>query len=108
MIDDSFERFRVVHREVGEDFAVDLYAFGMEKAHKAGVGETFRACGGVDTLYPEGTEVALFDLTVAVRIGETFFPSVFCYGPDVSSGAEIAAGELEDSLPLGSGGYVID
>ena len=108
MIDDSLERFRVVHCEVCEDLAVDLDAFGMEKAHKAGVGETFRACGGVDTLYPEGTEVALFDLTVAVRIGETFFPSVFCYGPNVLSGSVIATGELEDSLPFGSGGYVID
>ena len=56
----------------------------MDKAHQLGVGEVFHACGSVDALNPESTEVAFFIFTVAVGVGETFFPGVLGYGPYVS------------------------
>lgn len=79
----------------------------MESAHKLGVGHTLETGSGVDTLYPEGAEVALLGFAVAVCVLQTFLPSVLGYGPDVAACSEVAAGELQDSFALCARCYVI-
>ena len=79
----------------------------MDKAHQLGVGEVFHACGSVDALNPESTEVAFFIFTVAVGVGDTFFPGVLGYGPYVAAAAEITAGELQDFLTTSTRSYVV-
>ena len=66
----------------------------MNQAHELAVREVLETGCGVDALNPECAEVAFFVLTVTIGIGETFFPCVLCYGPDVAAAAIIAAGEF--------------
>ena len=97
-VDNSLEGCGVVEGKVGENFAVDLDARLVDEAHEFAVAEVFLTGGGVDTLDPEGTEVALLVLAVAVGVGETFFPGVLGDGPHVAAATEIAAGEFQDFL----------
>ena len=71
------------------------------------VAHTLQACGSVDTLNPQRTEVALLGAAVAVSVCETLLPSVLGYGPNVLACAEITAGKLKYSLPLCSRSYMI-
>ena len=84
-VDDSFERLGVVHCQVGEDFAVQADVLGAELAHELGVGDTILTRCSVDTLDPEGAEVALLGLAVAIGVGETFLVGVLCNCPDILS-----------------------
>ena len=104
-IDDSFKRLRVVHGEVGEDLAVQTDVLLCELAHELGVGNTILTGSCVDPLDPEGAEVALLRLAVAIGIGQTFLVSVLSYGPDILSGEEISAGSLENLLAASPRGY---
>ena len=97
-IDDGFERLRVVHREVGEDLAVQTDVLLCELAHELGIGDTVLACGSVDPLDPKGAEIALLGLAVTISVGQTFLVGVLCYGPDILSGEEITASSLENLL----------
>ena len=97
---DGFEGLGVVHGEVSEYLAVDFDACRVETTHELGVREAFEACGSVDTLDPEGAEVALLVATVAEGVGQTFFPGVFGNGPNVLAGTIVTAGEFENSLTL--------
>lgn len=106
-VHDSLEGFGVVEGEVGEDFAVDLDTGLVDKTHELGVAEVMLTGGGVDTLNPEGTEVAFFILTVTVCVGETFFPGILGYGPHVTAASEVAAGEFEDFFTTCARGNVI-
>ena len=108
LLNDSLEGFGVVEREVGEDLAVDFDAALVDEAHELGVGEVLDAGGGVDTLNPERTEVALLVLAVTVSIGQTLFPCVLGNGPDITAAAEVAAGELEDFFATCAGCNVVD
>jgi hypothetical protein len=63
--------------EVGEDFAVDLDAGGLEAFHKSAVGQAVGAGGGVDALDPQVAEGALADLAVTVVIGQGLPNGVF-------------------------------
>ena len=98
LVADSLEGSGIVHCEVSEHLAVDLDTSLMDEAHELGVGKILKTCSSVDTLNPEGAEVALFLLAVAVSIGQTFLPGIFGDGPDVTARAIVAAGEFEDFL----------
>ena len=91
---DSFESSGVVESEVGEDFAVDLDACFVDETHQLAVGKFFLTGSCVDTLNPEGAEVALFIFAVAVSVGETFFPSVLGNGPHIAAATEVTTGEF--------------
>ena len=106
-VNHSLEGFGVVEREVGEHLAVDLDTCLMDEAHELAVGEVLGAGCSVDTLNPQGAEVALFVLTVAVSVGKTFFPGVLCNGPHIAAASEVTTGEFEDFLSASSGSYVI-
>ena len=106
-VDDGFEGFGIVEGEVGEDFAVDLDACFVEEAHQFGVAEVVQTSSGVDTLNPEGAEVAFFVFAIAVCVGETFFPSVFGNGPYVTAASEVAAGKFEDFFTACARGNVV-
>ena len=91
---DGLESGGIVEGEVGENLAVDLYACFVNETHELRVAEILHAGGSVDTLDPEGTEVAFLVLAVAIGICKTFFPSVLGYGPHVAAAAEVTAGEF--------------
>ena len=97
-VDDSLESGGIVHREVGEDFAVETDVLLGEAAHELGISEAVLTCGSVDTLDPEGAELSLLGLAVTVSIGETFLVGVLCYRPNVLPGKEITAGSLKNLL----------
>ena len=99
---DGLEGSGVVHCQVGKHFAVDFDACFVDETHELGVGEVFEASCGVDTLNPEGAEVALFVLAVAVSVGETLFPSVLGYSPNVATASEVTTGKFEDFLAASS------
>ncbi len=84
LFDYGFKSLRVVHRKVGQHFAVKVDLFFGETSDKLGVGQAVQACGGVDTLDPQAAESSLFVFTVAVSILQTFFDSVFGNSPNVS------------------------
>ena len=97
-INDSFESLRIVHSEVCKNLAVETDILLCELTHKLRVGHTVLACGCIDTLNPEGAEIALLGSAVAISIGQTLLIGVLCYGPDVLSGEEISASLLENLL----------
>lgn len=98
LVDDGLEGSGIVEGEVSEHLAVDLDAGLVDEAHELAVAEILEAGCSVDTLDPEGAEIALLVLAVAVCVGETLLPCVLGYGPDVAAAAEIATGEFEDFL----------
>ncbi len=104
-IDDSLKSLRVVHGEVSKNLAVETDILLRELAHELGIGNTVLTSGGVDSLDPEGAEVALLGLAVTVGVSQTFLVSVLCYGPDILSGEEITAGSLENLLAASPRGY---
>ena len=103
-VDNSLKSSGVVHREVGEDFAVETDVLLGEAAHELGISEAVLTCGSVDTLNPEGAELSLLGFTVTVSISETFLIGVLCYRPNIPAGQEIAASLLENLLAARPGG----
>ena len=94
--------------EVSEDLAVDLDTLSVESTHQARVREPFETSSSVDTLDPESAEVALLVLTIAESVGQTLFPSVLGYGPDVLASTIVPTRELKDALALSARSYMID
>lgn len=93
---DCLESLGVVEGEVGQHLAVDLDASLVDEAHELGVAQVVHTGCGVDALDPQGAEVALLVLAVAVGVGETFLPSVLGDGPYITAASEVAAGKFED------------
>ena len=94
LVNDSLESGGVVEGEVGKHLTVDFDARLVDESHQLAIAEVFQTCGSVDTLNPESTEVALLVLTVAISIGETFFPGVLGNGPHIATASEVTAGEF--------------
>ena len=107
-LDDSGEGLGMVHREVGQHFAVKLDAVLVELTHEDGVRDAVHAATGVDSVDPQRAELALLVLTVAVGVGLTFFPLVLGNGPNVFTSAPITFGAVEDFLSACSGSNCID
>ncbi len=102
LVADCLEGCGVVHSQVGEHLAVDFDAGLVDETHELRVREILHAGGCVDTLNPEGAEVALFLLAVAIGVCQTLFPCVFGNGPYVATASVVATGEFEDFLSLGA------
>ena len=73
---DSLESFRMIHCKVGEHLTVDLDTSLVQCTHQLRIRHTLETSGSVDTLDPQGTEVALLILTVTVSVGQTLLPSI--------------------------------
>src|SRR5690606_9843652 len=58
----------VVHRQIGQDLAVDLDARGLEAVNHLAVGEAHLARRRIDALNPERAEIALSVAPVAVGV----------------------------------------
>jgi len=95
----SFECIRVVEREVGEYFSVEVYSLLVECMDQAGVGSTVGAGAGVDTCDPKAAEGAFFGTAVAIRVAHGFIQGIFSYGEYVFTCTEEAAGGFEHFLP---------
>ena len=103
-LDDGFERLGVIHGEVGENLAVETDVLLGELTHELGIGDSLLPAGGVDTLDPEGAEIALLGLAVTIGVGETLLVGVLRYSPNISPRQEVAFGLLEDLLAARPGG----
>ena len=95
---DSLESLRVVHGKVGEHLTVDLDTSLGELTHQNRIAHTLLTSGSVDTLDPQGTEVALLSLTVAISVGKAFLPSVLGYCPNILAGTKVTASEFQNSF----------
>ena len=98
----------MIDSEVSEDLAVDLDTLSVESTHQTRVRETLETSSSVDTLDPQSTEVTLLVLTIAEGVGQTLFPSVLGYGPDVLASTIVPTRELKDALALSARSYMID
>ncbi len=91
-VNNSLESGGVVESQVGKHLAVDFDAGLVNESHELRVRKTLHTGGGIDSLNPKRTEVALFVLAVAVSVGETLFPSILGNGPHVTTATEVTAG----------------
>ena len=78
------ECFRLVHRQIGHNLAVEGDALGVDFADKLRIGHSLRADCGVDTRDPQRTERPLLELTVCIGIAQTLLDRIFRNGPNVS------------------------
>src|SRR5213592_1026110 len=67
LLDNRFERVCVVDRDVGQNFAIESDAGGLQSLGEAAVSETVRAGGGVESLDPKIAKRALARFAVAIR-----------------------------------------
>jgi hypothetical protein len=86
----------VIHTEVCEHLTVDVDTLSVEETHQLRVRQAFETSGSVDTLDPEGAEVALLVTTVAESVSQTLFPSVLGYSPYVTTCAEVTSCKVEN------------
>jgi len=99
---DGLECLGVVDGEVGEHLAVDFDAGLVQESHQLAIAETLHAGSGIDTLNPQGAEVALLGATVAEGVGETLLPSVLGNGPHVLACTKVTSGQTQNFLSLSS------
>ena len=78
------ECFRLVHRQIGHDLAVDGDTFGVDFADELRIGHPVGADGGVDTRDPQRTECPLLEGAVCIGIAQTLLDRIFRNGPNVS------------------------
>ena len=91
-IDDGLECLRIIHREVGESFAVERNVLLCQIAHQDRIGHSIFTGARIDTGDPQASEISLFRFSVAVGVLLAFLPRVHRYGPDVLAFSEVTAG----------------
>ncbi|CCF21957.1 protein of unknown function [Pseudorhizobium banfieldiae] len=104
-LDEGTEGSRLMDRHVGQDLAVDFDAGLVQAVDEAAVGEAGFADGCVDTLDPQGAEVALLNPTVAGGILARTVDRGLCGADGVLAAAVEALGGLEGLGVLGAGRY---
>src|SRR4051812_1789899 len=103
--DDRLEGLALVHRDVGEDLAVQLDAGELEPVHEAAVGHPLGAHGGVDPLDPERPERALLHLSVAISVLAGLLDRLAGDPDGVLAAAVIALRLIQQPFVLGAGGH---
>jgi hypothetical protein len=93
-----------VDRHVGKNLAVDFDAGLVQTVDEAAVGQAEFADGSVDALDPEGAEIALVDLAVAVGVLLGAIDGSLGGTDGVLAAAIEALGLLENLLVLGVSG----
>lgn len=97
----------MVHGQVGQYFPVEVDTRLLQFAHQFGIGHSMEAGTCVDTLNPNGAEVAFLGFAVTVCINETFFYCILGDGPNVFLPAEESFCEFEHLFALGAGCYMV-
>ena len=97
---DSFESLWIIHGKVGEHLTVNLNTSLSKLAHQYRIAHSLLACSCVNTLNPQGAEIAFLIATITIGVGQTFLPCVLGYCPNILAGSKIAAGKLQNSLAL--------
>src|SRR5581483_7834494 len=68
LCDERLQASRIVHRQVGEDLAIDHDAGLLDAADELRIGQPLFARTGVDALDPQTAEVALLGAAIAIGI----------------------------------------
>ena len=92
--DQSFKRFHVFDRDVGEDLAVDFDIGLLQTGHQFAVSEIQHAAGRVDADRPQSSVLTLFLLAADVSMGIGFIDRII-YGTD-----PLAAGTVKTFCSL--------
>src|SRR2546429_1705934 len=98
--DQRAERSRVVHREVGEDLAVDVDAGGLQPRDEARVRDVVLPAPGVDPDDPEPSELTLARPPVAVRVPKRAHDLLVGLPEPATLCAGIARGLLEHGVAV--------
>jgi hypothetical protein len=93
---DGFKSLRVVHSQVGQHLAADLYILVMEFTHKNRIGHPMFPGGGIDPLDPQSPEITFFNPSVTVGIKHTLFMCVFRDRPDILASTKLTFGLFHD------------
>src|SRR4051812_27779212 len=102
--DDGAERLAFVHRDIGQDLAVEVDSGELQAVHELAVGQALGADRGVDPLDPQRPERALLHLAVAIGILAGLLDGLTGDPDRVLAAAVIALRLLEDPLVAGLGG----
>jgi len=94
-----------VHRDVGQNLAVEVDARKLKRVDEFAIGQPFGADRGVDPLDPQGAEAALLNFAVAIGILPGLFDGLAGDSDGVLAAAIIALRIVQDPLVLGAGGY---
>src|SRR3569623_1011405 len=105
LCDDGAKRGFFVHRDVGENLAVELDARELEPVHELRIGQAFGADAGVDALDPQAPEGPLLHLAVAIGVLAGRFDRLPRDADGVLATTPVALGLFQDVLVLGAGGY---
>lgn len=107
MFDEAGEGDGVIDREVGENFAIESDAYGIEAFDEAVVVEAVGAASRANSLNPEAAEVAGAGFTVSIGPILSFVDGVFGVTEQLAPGSAKAFGFLENAFPpLTAGGAV--
>ena len=105
LLDDRGKGARLVHGEVSHNLAVQLDAGQLGTVDELRIGQAFFAHGGVDALDPQGAEVALLDLAIAVSLLAGLIDRLLGNADGVLAATAIALGRVENPLVLLVRGY---
>src|SRR5580658_3962015 len=93
--DQRGESFRVVHRHVRQNLAVDLDAAELESVNQLAVGGAVIARRRSDALNPQRAEIALAISPVAITVAQRAVHRLFCRPVELSLSKEKPFGVLE-------------
>jgi hypothetical protein len=98
-----FEGVGVVHGQISQDFAVELYFFFRELMNQPGVRDTVGTGSGINPGDPKAAEGTLLGFAVAVSVLQAFFDGVFGNRVNIPARAKETFRELQDFLASLSG-----
>ena len=102
--DDFGEGRLVLDGDVGEDLAVEADVGGLEALDEAAVGEPGGAHGGAETGDPQGAEIALAGLPVAVGPIFALHLGVLRVAEEFGTASAVSLGRGDDPFAAGAAG----
>src|SRR5579871_3327364 len=85
----------VVHRQIGQNLAVQFDARLLQSTDELAVAEAVQLGGGADAHDPDGAELALFLLAAAVGELQAAFDGLFCRAVELGFCEVITAGAVK-------------
>src|SRR5690606_404867 len=102
LLDQSLEALRLAHCDVGQNLAVQFDAGLVQTVDELAIGEAQFAAASVDALDPQGAEVALLGLAVAVGVLTGLFDGLTCNADGALAAAVIAFCLFKNALVAGA------